>query len=75
MVQIVISNLDEALLSRLRARAVLAGRSLEEEVHAILVQASSLSEGEKENLVDQVANMTRGPQRSAADLQREARDR
>ncbi len=75
MVQIVISNLDEALLSRLRARAVLAGRSLEEEVHAILVQASSLSEGEKGNLVDQVASMTRGPQRSAADLQREDRDR
>ncbi len=75
MVQIVISNLDEALLSRLRARAVLAGRSLEEEVHAILVQASSLSEAEKGSLVDQVASMTRGPQRNAADLQREDRDR
>ncbi len=75
MVQLTLHNLDDALLGRLRTRALLSGRTLEEEVQAILVAAADLAPNERVAVVDRIAALTQGGQRDAADLQREVRDR
>ncbi len=73
--QIVISGFDDALLNRLRVRALLAGRSLDQEVEAILRSAAELSPADRDALLDQVGALTLGTPRDAGSLQREERDR
>ena len=75
MVHLTLSNLDDALVSRLRSRALLSGRTLDAEIQAILTAAAELEPNERVRVLDTVAAMTSGAQRDAADLQREDRDR
>ncbi len=75
MAQIVISGFDDALLNRLRVRAIVSGRTLDAEVEAILRAAAELSADDKSTLLDQVAALAPARSREGGALQREERDR
>lgn len=75
LAQIVISGFDDALLNRLRVRALVSGRTLDAEVEAILRAAAVLSPEDRGTLLDQVAALSPGRPRDAGELQREERAR
>ena len=75
MAQVIVRNLDEQVVSSLKFKAELHGRSLEQELRDLLKRAAELTKEEKLALVDRIRAMT--PQRletDSADLIREDRD-
>jgi plasmid stability protein len=73
--QVIVRNLDEQVVSSLKFKAELHGRSLEQELRDILKRAAELTTEEKLALVDRIRAMT--PHRletDSADLIREDRD-
>lgn len=58
MAQVIIRNLDDDVVSRLKAKAELHGRSLEQELRDILTRAAPLSPEEKLAVADRVRAMT-----------------
>lgn len=75
MGQIVIRDLDDNLLNRLKRRAELNHRTLDEEVHVILLEAAAADRREKLAQIDRIRAMT--PNRLGTDsaaLIREDRD-
>lgn len=52
MASITIRNIDDEVKSRLRVRAAMNNRSMEEEVRVILKEATSLSNENQRSLVD-----------------------
>jgi plasmid stability protein len=75
MAQVILRNLDEQVVSSLRIKAKLHGRTLEEELHEILRRAAGLASEEKLALVDRIrAIQARSLETDSADLIREDRD-
>lgn len=75
MGQIVIHDLDDTLLDRLKQRAEINHRTLEDELRAILQEATTADRREKLAQIDRIRAMT--PRRLAtdsADLIRQDRD-
>ena len=60
MAQLVVRNLDEAVKARLRRRAAAHGRSMEDEVRAILRDAVKEEAGPKGGLGTEIAALFRG---------------
>jgi plasmid stability protein len=75
MAQVIVRNLDEQVVSSLKFKAKLHGRSLEEELREILKRAAELTPEEKLALVDRIAAKQKRPlEDDSADLIREDRD-
>ena len=76
MAQVLVRNLEEHVVSALRRKADLHGRSLEQELRAVLTAASHLSSEERIALSRQVRSMTpeNKSQTDSAELIREDRD-
>lgn len=75
MGQVIIRNLDDTVISVLKARAAEHRRSLEQELRDILTTAAKRSPAEKLALIDRIRAMTPpGPHPLAEDLIREDRD-
>ena len=75
MAQVIVRNLDEQVVSSLKFKAELHGRSLEQELRDILKRAAELITEEKLALADRIAAMTpRRLDHDSADLIREDRD-
>lgn len=76
MGQVIIRNLDDGVINRLKARAELHGRSLEQELREIVTHGAGLSPADRLTLADRVRAMTPGPLTSdSTDLVRADRDR
>ena len=76
MAQILVRNLDDDLVERLKNRAKRDGRSLESEVRIILEQAARVDMLAARALVDRIRAGFKGRRFSdSADLVREDRDR
>ncbi len=60
MAQLVVRNLDEAVKEKLRRRAAASGRSMEEEVRAILRDAVKAEVRQKGGLGTEIATLFRG---------------
>jgi antitoxin FitA len=75
--QVVIRNIDDGVLRRLRTKAELKGCSLEQELRRVLGQASKLSPEERYAVAKRISGMTPkgAPQSDSAQLIREWRDR
>ena len=74
--QVIIRQLDDAVIAALKARAKRRGQSLEQELRDILKQAAKRTPEERLALVDQIrANATDIAHPLAEDLIREDRDR
>lgn len=75
MRQVIVRNLDDAVIAALKVRANHCGHSLEQELRDILTQAAKLTAAEKRDLVDRIRAATApGPHPLAEDLIREDRD-
>ena len=77
MAQVLVRNLDEAVVERLKARAAAANRSLEAELRAILEEAAKPSKAEALAMLDAIRARTRLPgpgEPTAAEMIREDRD-
>jgi antitoxin FitA len=75
MAQVIVRNLDEQVVSSLKIKAELHGRSLEQELREILKSAAELSPEEKLALIDRIQAMQKRPlEDDSADLIREDRD-
>jgi plasmid stability protein len=75
MAQLIVRNLDERVVSSLKFKAELHGRSLEQELREILKRAAELTAEEKLALVDRIAGKQKRPlEDDSADLIREDRD-
>jgi antitoxin FitA len=75
MAQVIVRNLDEQLVSSLKIKAELCGRSLEQELREILKSAAELAPEEKLALIDRIQAMQKRPlEDDSADLIREDRD-
>jgi plasmid stability protein len=75
MAQVIVRNLDDAVVQALKAKAELHGRALEQELREILIQASGLSPEDKLELVNRIRGMAPAPVgRDSAELIREDRD-
>jgi antitoxin FitA len=75
MAQVIVRNLDEQVVSSLKIKAELHGRSLEQELREILKRAAELTVEEKLALVDRIRAMQKRPlETDSADLIREDRD-
>ena len=75
MPNVLIRDLDEELLARLKARAAENGRSLQTEIHEILRRADVLSMAQMRRLSDEWLQKLAGTTQSdSAELIREARD-
>jgi 5-aminopentanamidase len=75
MAQVIVRNLDEQVVSSLKIKAELHGRSLEQELREILKSAAELTSEEKVALADRIAALTPRPlETDSADLIREDRD-
>jgi plasmid stability protein len=75
MAQVIVRNLDEQVVSSLKIKAELHGRSLEQELREILRRAAELTSEEKLALVDRIRAMQARPlETGSADLIREDRD-
>jgi antitoxin FitA len=73
---VIVRNLDERVVSSLKIKAELHGRSLEQELRDILKRAAELTSEEKLAVVDRIRAMTpKRLQDDSADLIREDRDR
>ena len=76
MAQVIVRNLDDAIVKALKARAALHGRPLEQELRDILAEASRLTPEERLRIADRIRAMTPGPMAAdSTDLIREERDR
>ena len=75
MAQVIVRNLDEQVVSSLKIKADLHGRSLEQELREILKRAAELTPQEKLALIDRIQAMQKRPlEGDSADLIREDRD-
>jgi plasmid stability protein len=75
MAQVIVRNLDEQVVSSLKFKADLHGRSLEQELRDILNRAAELTSEEKRKLADRIAAIRPRPlEDDSADLIREDRD-
>jgi hypothetical protein len=54
MPDILVRNIDEGLIETLELKAKLKGRSLQQELHAILTASSNLTPDEKVGLADRI---------------------
>lgn len=76
MAQVLVRELPDEVVERLKAKAAVEGRSLEAHLRIVLEEASRLDRDEFLALADASAATTRGrPQVDSTDLIREARDR
>ena len=75
MGQVTIRNLDDGVLERLRTKARLNQRSLEQELREILSRAAPLSGAEKEALIRDSWAQNPQPQTDSTDWIRADRDR
>jgi plasmid stability protein len=75
MAQVLVRNLPDDVVARLKARAARAGHSLEQELHKILIDAARPGRDEVLAEMDRIRAMTpKGPQTNSAELIREDRD-
>lgn len=75
MGQVIIRNLDDQVIDRLKERAKRKGHSLEQELREALIHAAKLTAEERVALSRSVRSMTPpGPHPLAEDLIREDRD-
>jgi antitoxin FitA len=75
MAQVIVRNLEEHVVSSLKIKAELHGRSLEQELREILKSAAELTVEEKLALADRIRAMQARPlETDSADLIREDRD-
>ena len=75
MGQVIVRNLDDAVIAAIKSRARSKGHSLEQELRIILAQAAKRTRVEKLALVDRIRAATApGPHPLAEDLIREDRD-
>jgi plasmid stability protein len=75
MAQVLVRDLPDAVVERLKAKATANGRSLEAHLRVVLEEASSLDRAELAALARAIADRSRGrPQTDAADIIRELRD-
>lgn len=75
MGQILVRNLDDAVISALKDRATARGRSLEAELRDLLTRAAGAPRADLIAELDTVRAMTpKGPRRLAEELVREGRD-
>jgi len=71
----IVLDLDDGLIRRLKLTAELKGRTLEEEIRAIIVRAAPLTPEERVALSDRIRSMQARPSELLSeDLIREARD-
>lgn len=71
----IVLNLDDRLIERLKAKAALKGRSLEEEIRDIIDRAAPLTPEERVALSDRIrSRQARPSDLLSEDLFREARD-
>ena len=78
MAQVLVRNLDDAAVERLKARAAAKQRSLEAELREILEEAAKPSKAEALAAMDAIRARTRPPgpdEPTAAEMVREDRDR
>jgi plasmid stability protein len=76
MAQILVRDLDDKIVDRLKTRAADHRRSLQAEVKLILEQAARLDRAEARRVADEIRNQLKGRRMSdSADLIRESRDR
>jgi antitoxin FitA len=76
MGQVIVRNLDDDVIDRLKTKAELHRRSLEQELRNILTEAARLSPEEKLALADGIRRRNPGPFRAdSVDLIREDRER
>jgi plasmid stability protein len=76
MAQVIVRNLDDGAVVSLKRRAALKGRSLEQELREIIVEASGPGPQDLVALADRVRGMTPAvAQFDSTDLIREDRDR
>ena len=75
MAQVLIRNLPDDVVERLKARATQKGHSLEQELREIVTAAAPLGVAERLAIVDRFHALSkRRPKRDATDLIREDRD-
>jgi plasmid stability protein len=75
MAQVLIRNLDDAVLERHRERAREKGHSLEQELRELLTRSAPLTVEEKLAIADRIRAMTpAGPRPKGEDLIRKDRD-
>jgi plasmid stability protein len=75
MAQILVRNLDDAVVDRLKRRAKAKGTSLEQEARTILTEASGMSRAEVVKRLQEFRAQQRPSRRSVAEDIREDRDR
>lgn len=76
MGQVIIRNLDDRIITALKAKAEIHGQSLEQELRAILSTAALPNVQEKLALADRIRGLTPKPrQTDSTTLIREDRDR
>ncbi len=76
MAQIIVRNLDDAAVERLKARAKASGRSLEAEVRQILEQSAQVDMAQARLMATEMRRRLKGRKfPDAADLIREDRER
>lgn len=76
MAQVLIRNLPDDVVERLKERAADKGHSLEQELREIVITAAPLSTAERLAIIDHFQGLSkRRPKRDATDLIREDRDR
>ena len=75
MAQVLVRNLDEAVVERLKHKARGRGLSLEEQLRRIITDAAGPTQAEMDSLMARCRAMTpEGPRALAEDLIREDRD-
>ncbi|MGI8575824.1 MAG: FitA-like ribbon-helix-helix domain-containing protein [Egibacteraceae bacterium] len=76
MAQVLVRDLPEEVVARLKAKAASAGQSLEAHLRTVLEEASQLNRDEFIAVADTIAQTTRGrEQTDSTELIRTARDR
>ena len=76
MAQVLIRNLSEDVVERLKKRAAVKGRSLEQELREIVTAAAPLSTAERVAIIDRhLARSKRPARHNSTDFIREARDK
>jgi antitoxin FitA len=75
MAQVLVRNLPDDVVARLKARAARAGHSLEQELRVILIEAARSGRDEVLADMDRIRALTpKVPQSDSAELIREDRD-
>lgn len=75
MAQVLVRNLDDAVVDRLKRKAQGRGLSLEEQLRRIITDAAGPTQAEVESLLERCRAMTpKGPRVLGEDLIREDRD-